>query len=160
MSETERVALQRSLEEAERIKSELSSLRRNANLLRARPYFLQNAKNVLQGKNFSLEDSFKLETTALDSSKRSKLISDVINSFADEWLECVKDSFFRDADPQVRQSFEESYRESTYHKGIVGGKRERGEKAFFFSFLFFLQSKWTSSEEEEEEEDPNEDLYL
>jgi hypothetical protein len=80
MSETEKFALRRTTEESDLIKKELEGLRNTANVLKARPIFLQHAKNLLQ-TTLSAEEVDKLATRILDSSKRYCACCDALKLF-------------------------------------------------------------------------------
>jgi hypothetical protein len=69
MSETEKFVQRRTNEGSESIRKELEELRNTANVLKARPIFLEHAKSLLQ-TTLSAEDVHKLATRILDSSKR------------------------------------------------------------------------------------------
>jgi hypothetical protein len=73
MSETEKFALRRTTEDSDLIKKELEGLRNTANVLKARPIFLQHAKTLLQTA-LAAEDVHKLATRILDSSKRYRTL--------------------------------------------------------------------------------------
>jgi hypothetical protein len=130
LSETEKVAIKRSAEETERVKLELELLRKNANLLRMRPLFVEIAREIFATKTFNSFERYKLERLVLDASKRSKIICDVINSFADTWLQFIKLKFFQEGISQEKwKMFADAYGEAMYHKGVVGGMKELGWQA-------------------------------
>jgi hypothetical protein len=127
MSETEKFALQRNSEESESVKRELEELRHSANILKARPIFLQAAKQLLHS-TLSNEDVHKLTTRVLDSSKRSKVVADVVTAYVPEWLQFVKELLFADKS-ETYAAYEDAFQETAYSKGVVGGMKETGWQA-------------------------------
>lgn len=85
MSETEKLALLRTTAESVSIQKELEALRNTANVLKARPIFLQHAKALLRHK-LSPTEAAKLAERILDSSKRYATISEC--SFSEPSAEC------------------------------------------------------------------------
>lgn len=128
MSETEKFALRKTTEDSDLIKKELEGLRNTANVLKARPIFLQHAKTLLQTA-LAAEDVHKLATRILDSSKRSKVITDVVAAYATEWLEFIKEQLLKDEDSSIIATYHDSYIETPYSKGVVGGMKETGWQA-------------------------------
>ncbi|KAL6075957.1 hypothetical protein QOT17_003267 [Balamuthia mandrillaris] len=99
LTEAEKFVIQRSKEEASTIQKELMKLRKGANLLKTKPLFHGYARLVFEELTLSGEDKEKLRTTVLDSSKRSKIVTDVVNAFEEEWLQFCALHFFEQLGP-------------------------------------------------------------
>lgn len=122
LSKTEEISLKQSEEEAQKIQNELKKLRKTAQTLKFRPYFLTNASKIIF-ENLSNEDKVLLQTS-LDASKSSKIISDLIHSMEDTWLSSIQTKFFPDISSGKWKHFQDSYREKPYEKGVVGSLKE------------------------------------
>jgi len=116
----------KSVEETNAIKEEISKLKETGRLLKMRPLFFKRAKEAL-GK-LSPEEVEDLYTSILDSSKRSSIISRIVNSLGAEWLRFIKETFFSSEDKAREETFIEkyqaSYEEISYSKNIVGAMKE------------------------------------
>jgi hypothetical protein len=131
LSEAEKFVCRRSVEEAKEIQNELSELRKNANLLKSRPTFLNAAKLALERAPLTEEERIFLDTTILDSNKRSKIVADVVGRFEEEWRKMVEGLFITEDEngEKLRALYQESFKESLYEKGVIGGLKEAGWQA-------------------------------
>eukprot|EP01114_Cavostelium_apophysatum_P019531 TRINITY_DN6321_c0_g1_i5.p1 TRINITY_DN6321_c0_g1~~TRINITY_DN6321_c0_g1_i5.p1 ORF type:complete len:462 (-),score=112.84 TRINITY_DN6321_c0_g1_i5:36-1421(-) len=121
LSAAEELSKHQSEKEAERIQKELKLLRSSAHTFKLRNYFQMLASKTIG----ELPDEEKdLLQTPLDNSKRNKIISDVVNSLADSWMDYVIKFVLVHADRSVRKQFEDSYREKKYEKGVLGTMKE------------------------------------
>jgi len=125
MSSTEEVLQKHRQSQMANTEKELNSIRGNSLYFRLRPQFLDRAVEVLD--SFTMEERILLDHSPLDSSKRSKVITDVIRSFEDDWRFWIRMTFF---EGNERWSyFEHSYSEQQYSKNTVGILREVGWQA-------------------------------
>jgi len=143
LSQTEKLAIHQSAQQANQIEQELRQLRLKANHLKQRPYFVDCAKQFLMldhpQTNFSAEDLKVLESGKLSADLRSKLLREVVLHFADQWLSFISSTFFSLAsDTSVETSselshdltqsqldialnqFESQFHERPYAKNVVG----------------------------------------
>ena len=109
-------------------------MRKNANLLKSRPEFLSAAKEALANAQLSEEEKVMLNTVVLDANKRSKIVTDVVGHYSEEWLNFVEGVFFTQGEGGESleahlRAYRESYPDSTYQKGVVGGLKEAGWQA-------------------------------
>jgi len=65
----------------------------------------------------------------LDSSKRAKIISDVVHQFESEWRDFIEQRFFNSVDSYILRDFRESFMEQPYSKNTVGAMKEFAWKA-------------------------------
>ena len=85
---------------------------------------------TLERTPLSEEEREMLSFALLDSSKRSKIIADVVSTYAPTWLDCVEELFFSGEEAkELFQAYKDSYPDSTYQKGVVGGLKEAGWQA-------------------------------
>jgi len=108
LSRAEELAIQHSNERSKKIDEELKNLRRTANHLKQRPFFVGKARLVLspleqasvEEEDFNLAGIFtaeqlhELENYSLQASLRSKLLRDVVDQFSDDWSAYVGEVFF------------------------------------------------------------------
>jgi len=130
LSRTEEFLLKQSENEIARTLSELSELRGVASYFKLKPVFLRRATDVML--SLRPEDRAELQNP-LDSSKRSKVITDVVRQYADEWKEWIRKRFF-EKNIMAQQydkwnKFSVSYCEQTYSKNTIGILREVGWQA-------------------------------
>jgi len=109
LSRAEELAIQHSNERSKKIDEELKNLRRTANHLKQRPFFVGKARLVLspldqssvEEEDFNLAGIFtpeqlhELENYSLQASLRSKLLRDVVDQFSDDWSAYVGEVFFQ-----------------------------------------------------------------
>ena len=115
LSHAEEIAITQSLQRAQQIETELKNLRRTANHLKQRPFFVSHAKSVLSGgHSVSSEGTSSshtrltptehlqlLHTHPLDSSLRSKLLRDVVDQFSSTWLAFIGELFFQSGSSSI-----------------------------------------------------------
>jgi len=159
LSRAEELAIQHSNERSKKIDEELRNLRRTANHLKQRPFFVAKARLVLSAEeeasveeeDFNIADIFdaqqlyELETYPLQASLRSKLLRDVVEQFSDDWSAFVGEVFFHsdssgddtlplhDLDNGQENKkysvFIENYAEKPYSKNIQGALVSMGFQA-------------------------------
>jgi len=93
LSQAEELALKKSKEEHARIEKELQTLRKTAKQLRIRPLLITHAHHNLE--KMGLISMRTLHAAVLDSSKRSSLLSAIINKHANDWLAFIRATFFQ-----------------------------------------------------------------
>lgn len=142
LSKTEFLAIEHSTQQANEIEEELKNLRRTANHLKQRPFFISKSLCILSEENstdhdeddenlkgiFDKEQLNLLENRPLSASLRSKLLRDVVNQFSDEWLQFIGRTFFQsknsnETDEQDLSKYPiyiENYAEKPYAKNITG----------------------------------------
>jgi hypothetical protein len=126
LNKTEEITVMQSNDKAHKIKQELKQLRQTAQALKFRPFYMKVAK--LSFHNLGHQELIDL-STPLDSSKRSKIVTDVVNSLEDEWLNFVHGAFFLESADNWTQ-FKSSYKERPYEKNVVGSMKELAFAAF------------------------------
>jgi hypothetical protein len=120
LSKAEEISMKHSTETSQHLKQELKQLHKTTQVLKFRSHFLKSAKNFFE--SLSNEELNSLQV-ALDSSKRSKLISDIVNSLEDEWFEYIRSTFF--SEDSNSESFRASFKENPpYEKNIIGSVKE------------------------------------
>eukprot|EP01027_Heterolobosea_sp_BB2_P022336 GEZU01032879.1.p1 GENE.GEZU01032879.1~~GEZU01032879.1.p1 ORF type:complete len:429 (+),score=107.30 GEZU01032879.1:345-1631(+) len=126
LSKTEEWIMKYSQEKASQIESELQQLRNKSRSLRTKPQFIKRAAEAI---DLLTEDQKKDLLVTLDSSKRSKIISDAISSLEREWTRILKDKLFIDEKLSVWKRFKSFYTEQQYEKNLIGSMKEMGWKA-------------------------------
>jgi len=121
LTRTEELSQKQSKEEANLIKQELRNLRQTANALKWRPLFNISATELIS--ILSVKEKRDLGSVLL-SSESSKIISDVINQFADIWLKFIHQTFFQGEESIKWIAFSGSYKERPYEKNIIGALKE------------------------------------
>eukprot|EP01088_Endostelium_zonatum_P004628 TRINITY_DN1593_c0_g1_i1.p1 TRINITY_DN1593_c0_g1~~TRINITY_DN1593_c0_g1_i1.p1 ORF type:complete len:360 (+),score=91.62 TRINITY_DN1593_c0_g1_i1:120-1199(+) len=127
LGRAEEALMKKEEENSEALKNELKELRKRANRLKTKPRFFDEAKNVFD-TSLTLEDAITLQVNVLDSSKRSKIISDIISNNSNHWISFIRLAFFIDADDDFF-IYKEVWEEGAYRKGVVGGLKEVAWKA-------------------------------
>eukprot|EP01113_Clastostelium_recurvatum_P046026 TRINITY_DN8004_c0_g1_i1.p1 TRINITY_DN8004_c0_g1~~TRINITY_DN8004_c0_g1_i1.p1 ORF type:complete len:217 (-),score=12.78 TRINITY_DN8004_c0_g1_i1:65-715(-) len=128
LSRTEEFLVKQSQVEIAKTLCELDSLRASPHL-KIKPIFLKGAMETIL--SLRPEDRAELHHS-LDSSKRSKVITDIVRQFGDEWREWIRTHCF-EGDVQLQSEkwnrFILSYSEQTYSKNTIGILREVGWQA-------------------------------
>jgi hypothetical protein len=138
------MTVEKSMQESEKIKTELKKLRQTGHILKTRPLFMEHAKATLS--NLPHEDVELLHDSLLIPDLRSSIISRLVNSHSSEWLQTIKRVFFvsseaesaeqqeqmahidennnNDYDEQLWRKYEASFSEKAYSKNVVGAMKE------------------------------------
>jgi len=124
MSSSEEILQRHTQSQIDKTEKELSNIRGNSLYFRIRPHLLDNAIQVIG--SLTMQERMELNIP-LDSSKRSKVITDVIRGLEDEWRGWIKNTFFEGNETWAR--YEHSFREQQYSKNTVGILREVGWQA-------------------------------
>eukprot|EP01132_Coremiostelium_polycephalum_P005782 gene5782-7192_t len=91
LSTTEEFVLKQNQLESVKVLDELDKIKKTASNLKLKPLFIKKAAEVLKSKSSS---DIEILKTSLDSNKRSAVLSTVINTMEEQWLQYIKDRFF------------------------------------------------------------------
>ncbi|EFA78368.1 hypothetical protein PPL_09019 [Heterostelium album PN500] len=109
LSTTEEFVLKQNQQESEKVLGELNNLKKTASNLKVKPYFINQASELLKIQTDLHLDTLK---SPLDSNKRSAVISTVINTMESQWLNYIKERFFYDEE-EAKEPVEDGWVESS-----------------------------------------------
>lgn len=121
LSKTEEIVQKQNEAETERIKNELQSLKNASTSIKCKARFFAVTKNLFA--SLSQEQLTELGVD-LDSSKKSKMISDVVQQCAQVWLNFIQNHFFLNKTLQQWIDYSSGFLEKPYDKGILGSTKE------------------------------------
>lgn len=123
LSQAEEIEQKYFLNESVKLKRELVDLKASSSLY-FRSYFISITSHRIEQLN---EEEKSMLAFVLDPCKSSKIVSDVIHQYQDEWLFFVRDSIFQLKEGDVNKqwdSFNDSYYEKPYQRNLVGALKE------------------------------------
>ncbi|EGC28230.1 hypothetical protein DICPUDRAFT_160503 [Dictyostelium purpureum] len=96
LSTTEEFLIKQNKTDNSKILNELDTLKKAASNLKVKPFFTERAVKELKKDKFTKEELSLLKSSPLDPNKRLGVITTVINTFEEQWLEFIKQTFFSD----------------------------------------------------------------